>query len=105
MSTVRITAKEARKARLTQTQKKRLDALTDAEITAAAESDSDNPPLTRSELAKLRRGGRPPMPPNERRASITLRLPPRVIEHFRSTGPGWQTRIGDVLERHVARRK
>src|ERR1700730_1256524 len=32
----------------------RLGAMTDAEITAAAESDPDNPPLTDDELARLR---------------------------------------------------
>jgi putative transcriptional regulator len=31
----------------------RLDAMTDAEITAAAESDPDNPPLTEDELARI----------------------------------------------------
>ena len=31
----------------------RLDALTDEEITAAAESDPDNPPLTEEELTKI----------------------------------------------------
>ena len=32
----------------------RLDALTDAEITAAAERDPDNPPLTEEEFAKIK---------------------------------------------------
>jgi putative transcriptional regulator len=32
----------------------RLDAMTDAEITAAAESDPDNPPLTEEELERVR---------------------------------------------------
>jgi len=32
----------------------RLDSMTEAEITAAAESDPDNPPLTDEELARLR---------------------------------------------------
>ncbi|HEX8164968.1 MAG TPA: hypothetical protein VF601_04175 [Beijerinckiaceae bacterium] len=31
----------------------RLDAMTDEEITAAAESDPDNPPLTEEELTKI----------------------------------------------------
>ena len=35
-------------------QRKRLHAMTDAVITTAAESDSDNPPLTDVELNKLR---------------------------------------------------
>ncbi|HEX2255888.1 MAG TPA: BrnA antitoxin family protein [Afifellaceae bacterium] len=32
---------------------------------------------------------------------VNLRLPPKVVEHFRRGGPGWLTRISEVLERHV----
>jgi putative transcriptional regulator len=35
-------------------EKARLDAMTDEEITAAAESDPDNPPLTNEELERVR---------------------------------------------------
>ena len=35
-------------------EKARLDAMTDEEITAAAKSDPDNPPLTDEELARVR---------------------------------------------------
>jgi len=30
---------------------------------------------------------------------VTLRLDPDVLEKFRATGPGWQTRINEVLRR------
>jgi uncharacterized protein (DUF4415 family) len=30
---------------------------------------------------------------------VTLRLDIDVVEHFRRTGPGWQTRINDTLRR------
>lgn len=40
--------------KLTAAERARLDAMTDAEITAAAESDPDNPPLTEEELARIR---------------------------------------------------
>lgn len=40
--------------RLTEEEKARLDAMTDEEITAAAESDPDNPPLTDEELERMR---------------------------------------------------
>jgi putative transcriptional regulator len=45
--------------RLTAAEAARLDALTDEEITAAALSDPDNPPLTDAELERLAaaRGG------------------------------------------------
>lgn len=38
---------------LTKEERARLDALTDAAITAAAKGDPDNPPLTAEELARL----------------------------------------------------
>ena len=40
--------------RLTEEEKARLDAMTDEQITAAAESDPDNPPLTDEELDRMR---------------------------------------------------
>ncbi len=35
------------------------------------------------------------------RQPVTMRLPPHVLAHFRSTGPGWQRRIAELLEAHV----
>jgi uncharacterized protein (DUF4415 family) len=29
---------------------------------------------------------------------ISLRLSPEVVDHFRATGPGWQTRIDETLK-------
>jgi putative transcriptional regulator len=40
--------------KLSEEEKARLDAMTDEEITAAAESDPDNPPLTDEELERVR---------------------------------------------------
>jgi uncharacterized protein (DUF4415 family) len=34
---------------------------------------------------------------------IGLRLDHAVVEYFRSTGPGWQSRINDILAEHVKR--
>lgn len=91
----------------TAAEKARLDALTDEQINAAARSDPDNPPSTRRELAKMaaivRGRGRPAMRDSERKVRLTLRLPPDVVKHFRSTGPGWQTRISEVLQRAAKR--
>ena len=50
---------------------------------------------------KLVRRGRPPA--EVRKVSTTLRLSPEVLAHFRSGGPGWQTRIDQALKRVVAR--
>lgn len=32
---------------------------------------------------------------------IGLRLDHHIVEHFRATGPGWQSRINDVLDDYV----
>jgi putative transcriptional regulator len=40
--------------KLSEEEKARLDAMTDEEITAAAESDTDNPPLADDELERIR---------------------------------------------------
>ena len=35
---------------------------------------------------------------------VTLRISPAVVEAYRATGPGWQTRMTRVLERGLGRR-
>ena len=46
------------------------------------------------------RGQRGPQktPTKER---VGMRLDQEVVEHFRKTGPGWQSRINDVLVKYV----
>jgi uncharacterized protein (DUF4415 family) len=34
---------------------------------------------------------------------LHIRLSPQVLGYFRSTGPGWQTRIDEVLRKWVSR--
>lgn len=51
--TVRFTLDPDKPPRMTAEQLARLDAMTDAQITAAAESDPDNPPLTVAELERM----------------------------------------------------
>jgi len=50
------------------------------------------------------RGQRGPQkaPTKER---VGLRLDREVVEHFRRTGPGWQTRINAVLAEHIRSEK
>ena len=57
------------------------------------------PELTEELLAraKLKKGGRPLSA--SPRKSISLRLPPEVIERWRATGPGWQTRMAERLNK------
>lgn len=55
------------------------------------------PELTEDMLARatLRKGGRPKSA--NPRQMISIRLPPDVIERWKATGPGWQTRMAERL--------
>jgi uncharacterized protein (DUF4415 family) len=57
------------------------------------------PELTSEMLARatVKKGGRP-VSQNPKQL-LTIRLPASVIERWRSTGPGWQTRMADRLSR------
>jgi uncharacterized protein (DUF4415 family) len=46
---------------------------------------------------KLVRRGRPPL--EKPRLLLSLRLPPDVIASWKSSGPGWQTRMAEALDR------
>lgn len=64
-----------------------------------AEEYEDLPEITDEMLdrAKINNGGRP-VSPNPRKL-ISLRLPADVIERWRKTGPGWQTRMAERLSK------
>jgi uncharacterized protein (DUF4415 family) len=47
------------------------------------------------------RKGRPPLAMPKR--LVSLRLDAAVVDGFRATGPGWQSRINAVLLDHLAR--
>ena len=57
------------------------------------------PELTEDMLAraKVNKGGRP-VSPNPRKL-ISLRLPADVIERWKATGAGWQTRMAERLNK------
>ena len=69
-------------------------------------SKDEAPEITESWIAEadLRRGqklvrrGRPKL--DNAKRLLSLRLRPEVIATWRATGPGWQTRMAEVLERH-----
>ena len=46
---------------------------------------------------KLVRRGRPKL--ENPRQLLSLRLPPAVIASWKASGPGWQTRMAEVLEK------
>lgn len=68
----------------------------DAHVIRRHEYD-ELPELTEDMLArgKVNRGGRP-RSANPRKL-ISIRLPEDVIQRWRATGPGWQTRMADRL--------
>ena len=57
------------------------------------------PELTEEMLAraKINKGGRPVS--SNPRKQLTLRLPADVIERWKATGPGWQTRMAERLSK------
>ncbi len=84
----------------------------DTAITAAALTDPDALPLDEEHLARMRPvsaadaadltrrlRGRPRV--KARKHLVSLRLDPDVVEGFRATGPGWQSRINEVLRQHL----
>jgi uncharacterized protein (DUF4415 family) len=68
--------------------------------------DSDTPPEITDEwiagadlydCEKLVRRGRPKS--DNPKQLLSLRLPPNVIARWKATGPGWQTRMVETLEK------
>ncbi|WP_341674956.1 BrnA antitoxin family protein [Niveibacterium sp. SC-1] len=71
----------------------------DAAITAAAMSDPDATPFTDEEweaVKPLVKRGRPFADITKER--ITIRLSPEVVQAFRASGDGWQTRVDAALK-------
>jgi len=55
------------------------------------------PPEIAAEMLKPR--GRPRK--SETKVHLNLRLSPEVVEYFKTTGPGWQTRVDEALKEWV----
>ena len=102
-ATARVKAREA------------LASMTDEDekaITEAAHADPDARPLDEERLARMqpasaadvadldrRLRGRPRL--QAPKSLVSLRLDPDVVARFRATGPGWQSRINEVLRQHL----
>ena len=63
----------------------------DKDIERAAAADPDAPLLTPRQLA----GGRTTMP--EGKVAVSLRIDRAVVDAYKSTGRGWQTRMNEAL--------
>lgn len=76
----------------------------DAAITAAAQSDPDNQPLTDEQLARLRPlRGRPRLA--RPKVALTMRVDADVMDALKSSGPGWRTRVNSLLRDALALRR
>lgn len=79
----------------------------DRAITAAAKSDPDAQPLTPKQLAALvpmrALRGRPKSA--NAKQLVSVRYSPEVLEYFKSTGEGWQSRMDGVLRVYVTRQQ
>jgi uncharacterized protein (DUF4415 family) len=74
----------------------------DAAIAAAALADPDAVPFTDAEWEQVKplvRRGRPLG--SGTKTQVTLRLDAEVLEKFKASGDGWQTRINEALKSWV----
>ena len=63
--------------------------------------DEDERPLTKQEMYEsIKKTGGRPKSANPKK-STTIRLDADVLDFFKAQGKGWQTKINDVLHRHV----
>lgn len=73
-------------------------------IRAGIARDADTYELSREEFRELKpvRRGRPKSALHK--LPVTVRLDPQVVEYFRASGRGWQTRVNEALADYVSRR-
>ena len=95
----RMTLRETQAA-VSQTDWQRLNSMTDEEITRAAELDTDNLPLDDPFFETARRL-LPSALLKEAKQQITLRIDADVLEWFRASGSGYQSRMNAVLKAYV----
>ena len=90
----------------------------EAEVQRRIALDPDNPELTDEQLDQMR-PAREALPPElyaalasrprgrpkveKRKVEVKLRLDPEIVEAFKAQGPGWQTRMNEVLRRSSRR--
>jgi len=81
--------------------------------------DDDNPEWTKDDFAKARPGnevlpaeflkafkrtpGRPKGSTTSNKSLVSLRIDNDVLAKFRATGPGWQSRINEVLRKSAGK--
>lgn len=77
----------------------------DRAITAAAKADPDARPLTPKQLKSMvplrTLRGRPKSA--RTKTLVSVRYSPEVLDYFKATGEGWQSRMDQVLREYVTR--
>ena len=75
----------------------------DHEITNAANADPDAQPLTNEQMGQMvplkALRGRPKLA--NKKQLVSIRYSPEVLDYFRSSGAGWQSRMDAVLRESV----
>jgi uncharacterized protein (DUF4415 family) len=75
----------------------------DHQITQAALNDPDALPLTEEQMNRMAPlktiRGRPRLA--NKKQLVSIRYSPEVLEYFRASGAGWQSRMDDVLKKYV----
>lgn len=71
---------------------------TDADFARARGPESLSPEVLAAFPRTRRRGAQ--KAPTKR--PVSLRLSREVVDHFKASGPGWQTRIDDALKKAIA---
>lgn len=95
----RMTLRDAQTAD-SKTDWQRIKGMPDTETTLAAEADADNLPLDDPFFETARRL-HPSTLLKEAKQQITLRIDAEVLEWFRASGSGYQSRMNAVLKAYV----
>lgn len=78
----------------------------DRKVRAAAKSDPDAQPMTEKQLKSMvplkALRGRPKS--ESPKLLVSVRYSREVVDYFKSTGAGWQSRMDGVLRAYVSRR-
>lgn len=74
--------------------------LTSKEIRGMGSAQEILPPTLYHILPKRKRGERG-LQKQPTKIAVTLRYSPEVIEYFKATGAGWQTRMDEILKKWI----
>ncbi len=57
--------------------------------------------VIREATGTLTNRGRPPLPEGTRKELVSIRLSPDILHWLRCTGPGWQSRVEEMLRERM----